>query len=154
MGWPKGYKMSEAQKRSISESRLGMKFTDEHRANISAARCGKPPANKGKPISEATREKLKKAFAGRARTPYGRGGEHSPVLLEYAAILCPLGYLLDTITVPIPTGSAYKLDFALLPEKINVEIDGRTHRDRVEQDARRDAYMRSLGWKVIRIKSE
>jgi very-short-patch-repair endonuclease len=39
-----------------------------------------------------------------------------------------------------------------LESKINIEIDGSSHRGREEKDAERDAFLRSRGWKVIRIK--
>lgn len=115
---------------------------------------GEPAYNRGVPCSSAQKDKLKQAFKGRARTPYGRGGQPSPIMLEYAKILCAAGYEMDSITIPIPTGSAYKLDFALCDAKINIEIDGRTHRGREEQDHQRDEYLRSLGWKIIRIKHD
>jgi hypothetical protein len=37
----------------------GKKFTDEHRAKLSAARMGKSPWNKGKKMSESTLEKMR-----------------------------------------------------------------------------------------------
>jgi hypothetical protein len=143
--------LSDAHRKAISDGRKGMTFSAEHRANLSTAGKGLPAWNKGVPMSEAAKAKLKKTFTGRARTPYGRGGAVSPDVLPYVDVLCPLGYELDAVTIPIPTGSAYKLDFAHREAKVNIEIDGRSHRDRQEQDARRDAYLQSLGWKVIRI---
>lgn len=109
--------------------------------------------NKGISCSEETKEKLCELYDGRAITLYGRGGDPSPTMLQYAAFLCPLGYEMDTISIPIPTGSAYTLDFAHREAKIDIEIDGKTHIGREVQDARRDAYLKILGWKVIRVKS-
>lgn len=120
--------------------------------NAGWRRKGEPARNKGVPISDQQREKLKLAFKGRARTPYGRGGLLAPSLLDFAPILEPLGYIMDEITIPIPTGSAYKLDFAHCDAKVNIEIDGRTHQGRIEQDKRRDDFLKKLGWIVIRIK--
>ncbi|MEN6605882.1 MAG: DUF559 domain-containing protein [Bryobacteraceae bacterium] len=150
MGWPKGYKMSDAQKAAISRGRKGIKFSEGHRANLAAAGRGKTPWNKGKSCSDAQKEGLKQLYAGRARTLYGRDGAPSPALLSYAW-LCVAGYKMDVVTVPLPTGSAYLLDFALLPEMVNIEINGPSHKERTIQDKRRDDYLRSLGWKVIRI---
>ena len=49
----------------------------------------------------------------------------------------------------------YQLDFALVDEKIDIEIDGDQHyldERIVKSDMRRNAYLENHGWKVIRIK--
>lgn len=49
----------------------------------------------------------------------------------------------------------YELDFAHLPGKIDIEIDGEQHYADpriVESDIRRDEFMKSNGWKVMRIR--
>lgn len=49
----------------------------------------------------------------------------------------------------------YSLDFAILDNKIDLEIDGDQHHldDRiVESDKRRNEYLENLGWKIIRIR--
>ena len=46
--WHKGKFRSEGTKQKISEARLGMKFTDDHRANISAGGMGEKNSNYGK----------------------------------------------------------------------------------------------------------
>lgn len=49
----------------------------------------------------------------------------------------------------------YQLDFALVELKIDLEIDGDQHyldSRIVESDKRRNAYLESLGWKIIRVK--
>lgn len=50
----------------------------------------------------------------------------------------------------------YILDFALLDQKINLEVDSEYHHalpGRPEHDTKRDHYMYDLGWEVIRIPS-
>jgi very-short-patch-repair endonuclease len=42
-------------------------------------------------------------------------------------------------------------DFYCPPAKMVIEIDGAVHNERQDADAKRDAYMRSLGLTVIRI---
>lgn len=108
--------------------------------------------NKGIPCSEEHKETLRNLYAGRAITPYGRGGKPSPMMLEYLEILGPLGYEMDSVYITAPTGGVYLLDFALKEAKVNVEIDGASHRARQAQDAIRDAYLKSLGWTVIRVR--
>lgn len=51
--------------------------------------------------------------------------------------------------------SRYCLDFAVVESKIDIEIDGEQHycdQRIVESDERRNKYLESLGWKVIRIR--
>lgn len=71
--------MSEETKRKISESRKGMKFSEEHKKNLKIARNKRPPfsketrekisrANKGKIISEEQKAKISKANKGKKRT--------------------------------------------------------------------------------------
>lgn len=49
----------------------------------------------------------------------------------------------------------YQLDFALVEEKIDIEIDGDQHYldpRIIESDKRRNEYLESLGWKIIRVR--
>jgi very-short-patch-repair endonuclease len=49
----------------------------------------------------------------------------------------------------------YQLDFALVEEKIDIEIDGDQHyldQRIVESDKRRNEYLENLGWKIIRVR--
>lgn len=46
--------------------------------------------------------------------------------------------------------TCYKLDIANLDLKINIEVDGHSHRSRKEKDFKRDMKLNSLGWKVLR----
>ena len=48
----------------------------------------------------------------------------------------------------------YFLDFAIIDLKLDIEIDGQQHyrsKENIEHDAKRDAYLRSLGWKIYRV---
>lgn len=58
--------------------------------------------------------------------------------------------------VPGPGGITYRIDFAYPPLLIAIEIDGPHHRlERSKaKDRRRDAYLRSLGWEVLRFDEE
>ena len=50
--------------------------------------------------------------------------------------------------------SLYELDFAMVDDKIDIEIDGSQHycdERIVESDKRRTKYLENLGWKVIRV---
>ncbi|HEX4903414.1 MAG TPA: type IV toxin-antitoxin system AbiEi family antitoxin domain-containing protein [Acidimicrobiales bacterium] len=58
--------------------------------------------------------------------------------------------------VPGPLGVVYRIDFAYPCILLAVEVDGPHHRlDPVRaRDRRRDAYLRSLGWEVLRFDEE
>jgi Protein of unknown function (DUF559) len=86
--------------------------------------------------------------------PGGRGHAPTQTMLNFASILCPAGYLMDEVNVVTGKGHGhhYTLDFAHPEAKVNIEIDGATHKHKTESDATRDSFMRSAGWKVIRIK--
>ena len=44
----------------------------------------------------------------------------------------------------------YIVDFACMPEKLLVELDGGQHAERAAHDQRRDAFLRSKGYRVLR----
>ena len=46
------------------------------------------------------------------------------------------------------------VDFAAPAVRLVVEVDGGYHARRVGPDARRDAALRSLGWRVVRVDAE
>lgn len=52
--------------------------------------------------------------------------------------------------------TSYKLDVCDPGAKVAVEVDGRSHRAiaRREQDAKKDALLAGLGWKVLRVSNE
>lgn len=107
--------------------------------------------------TESRRKQLLTAKDGNNFTG-GKGRPPNQLMLEYAKILVPLGYLMDEVIISrgkgSGTGSWYLLDFALPDQKINIEIDGSSHnqRKRMQRDFIRDTYLRSLGWKIVRIK--
>jgi hypothetical protein len=46
----------------------------------------------------------------------------------------------------------YRLDFAHIEARVNIELDGPYHYSTPEEDALRDTRLRELGWRVIRIR--
>lgn len=49
---------------------------------------------------------------------------------------------------------SFKLDFANLDKKIDVEIDGRSHLYLVDRDERRDKWLKDQGWTVLRFTNQ
>lgn len=80
---------------------------------------------------------------------------------DFAAVLCPVGFIREfhvsygEHVVPTPFGPRrrqFNLDFAHIEGKINIELDGSSHKTTAEADAVRDAILREIGWRIIRIK--
>lgn len=55
----KHWKMSDEAKLHLSQARMGMKFTEEHRANISKSKRGSNHPNFGKKLSEETKQRIR-----------------------------------------------------------------------------------------------
>lgn len=99
-------------------------------------------------------EGLKRAQANK---PFGApfsgtySSEPNELELSYAWLLS-LGYAAQVIVVVGKNGHHYTLDYALVSEKICIEIDGSFHKRRANEDAKRDQTLKALGWKVIRVR--
>lgn len=123
--WPKGKKRGPQ--------------SPEHRAKNGDVRRGKPihSPEQRKKISE--------------RCYYSFTGGQAAV--EFAKVLLPAGYVRE-VHVPWGTGhnERFVLDFAHLEAKVDIELDGASHRKTQEYDCLRDILLKQLGWKVIRIK--
>lgn len=71
---------------------------------------------------------------------------------DFAVVLCPAGYVRE---YPLfCAGRRYTLDFAHLASRTNIELDGPHHYTTEAEDLVRDGRLRSLGWRIIRIKHE
>ncbi|WP_038168503.1 DUF559 domain-containing protein [Verrucomicrobium sp. BvORR106] len=91
--------------------------------------------------------------------PTVRGGNGKPLPPEHIAIAAMLGWKTEVaiatksrhLGLGLPT--CYKLDIAHEGLKIALEIDGNSHNVTVrkEQDAKKDAFLAGLGWKVLRV---
>lgn len=80
---------------------------------------------------------------------------------DFAAVLCPAGFIREyhflygehvVMTAFGLRRKSFNLDFAHVEGRINIELDGPSHKATAEADAARDAVLRGLGWRVIRIK--
>ena len=72
-------------------------------------------------------------------------------------LLKPAGYIKELPVslkqLHIGKGFHYTLDFALVENKIAIECDGPKHRSfaQQEKDRIKDARLKAIGWKVIRV---
>lgn len=177
-----GVSLSQEHRNAISLGRIGMAFTEEHRNNIALARLGTT-------ATEETREKLSALKREQCNEPVWRkkmseqttagwkdpdiraamiegqqahfdttdNGSNFPIgtpqsQLNYARVLAPVGFIMNHIILTGRSGGhKYTLDLAHLILKINIEIDGSSHRFKQDHDARRDIFLRSIGWIVMRI---
>lgn len=104
--------------------------------------------------------KVKAAYDdGRLSSPLATKGVGQPPepIEDLAAIfLEPLGFQREFCVSRGTHGGPYRLDFAHLRHKIDIELDGKQHKeDRFkERDKVRDHFLRSLGWNVIRISNK
>lgn len=92
---------------------------------------------------------------GRRRTSgnFGFSGAETGDL--FASILCPVGYIREHVIQYAPGRyNHYKVDFAHPEARVAVELDGPYHQATEEEDVCRDAKLRELGWKVIRIQHD
>jgi very-short-patch-repair endonuclease len=69
---------------------------------------------------------------------------------RYADLLCPVGYRREYL-LNVSRTVKFKMDFALVERKVNVEIDGPYHMGNVKKDTARDTFLKQLGWIVIRV---
>lgn len=82
----------------------------------------------------------------------GRNWKGGDVGDEYARVLCPKGFVREYhFYFGLNNRRQVVMDFALVGGKLNVELDGPAHLASSEEDARRDAELRILGWRVVRI---
>ena len=95
-----------------------------------------------------------KAYGGR---PRGNGKPPTEAEAEMTRRLASLGFIPEFILKtgkksPLPVH--YKIDLAHPAEKVAVEIDGSSHSGsrREETDARKDSFLRSIGWRVLRFR--
>jgi hypothetical protein len=88
-------------------------------------------------------------------------GNHSDAQVRLKRLLGS-GWLFE---YPVGTGSggirkgmpsAYRLDLANPEKRINIEVDGTSHRYRNQskKDKRRDRFLRRKGWRIIRIQNK
>lgn len=164
-----GMTFSEEHKLNIALSRIGTNATNDTRAKLSQMKrvsCNTPGWRKRMSLQTTNGWKdpnVRRVMleGQQAHFTNMEHGNNFPVgtpqsELDFAPLLHSAGY---TSGYVIPThrpenngGGYYKLDYAHVEAKIDIEIDGSSHRDKNKSDMRRDAFMRALGWKIIRIK--
>ena len=146
----------------------GYKGKMRYEAEVSFNRqkcCGQSCAKKLKnPMhSEESRLKMQKTLKAIGHGPKERGGNGTGLTKTQNMVVQALGYpwLTEVIICTLKSSKQgyphhYKLDIANKELMIAIELDGRSHGalKRQMQDQKKDALLRSLGWKVLRLKNE
>ena len=74
--------------------------------------------------------------------------------VAFATVLCPAGFIREHHVQWGAKGEHFKLDFAHLEGKVCIELDGPSHKSSKEYDDMRDALLRAMGWRIIRIRHD
>ena len=118
---------------------------------------------KNNPMSKPEiREKMRLSLIEIGHSPKKRGGNGRGQTVPQAMLSSALGWDYEYV---IKTGSLkekynapyhYKIDIANPKFKIAIEVDGNSHGalKRIEQDKRKEAFLKEIGWKVIRFKNQ
>ena len=78
------YKRTDETKRKISESRIGITFSEEHKKKISESLSGEKSPNFGKHLSEETKRKMSENRPSKAVIQLSKDGEF---IAEYQSII-------------------------------------------------------------------
>lgn len=122
-----------------------------------------PPYPKGKKLSQEHRENISKGMTGFRHSHEAidrmriackknwRGGEAGDF---FYSLLKPVGFVREYQVYPQKGRFHFTLDFAHIEGKVNIELDGSHHGvvSTKHVDEERDAILRRLGWKIIRVK--
>ena len=120
-------------------------------------RIGRPGWNKGLHWSDETREKISQGKKGQKLIVQGGNGRVSPTEQLVVAVI-PKGFQWGfVVPTKMPKGSgfpsSYKLDFANPTTMVALEVDGFSHSSlkRQIQDRKKEEFLKSLGWSVLRV---
>ena len=108
--------------------------------------------SKAVPYSESAKEKQRVAMTGRSRWNIHRNQpSYAEKFFEQVLINNNIPYKKEYQVKREDDYHCYYLDF-LLPNSIDLEIDGSQHSYRADQDFIRDEYLKSKGYTIYRIK--
>ena len=105
-------------RRQMSAARRGRRFTVEHRAKLSAAKQGRPPPNKGVPMSDEQRAKMSIALKGRVAPNKGKSASPETRAKQSAA---KLGKPAHNRGVPMSAEQKEKISAAKFGQKQSFE---------------------------------
>ena len=104
-----------------------------------------------------TRAKMTNTLRERGHRPKRRGGNGAPLPEAHARLAAALGRPTEwSVATGLGRGHHYLIDIANPETKVAVEVDGTSHQAlaRKASDARKDAFLISQGWLVLRVSNE
>lgn len=108
-----------------------------------------------------TREKVKTALRAIGHKPVIQGGNGRGPTIQQLAVSNALGWDMEVVVKTkmgrysgFPT--CYKIDVGNETLKIGIEVDGASHsaHERKKQDIKKDKFLTSLGWTILRFKNK
>ena len=144
--------LSERMKHLAREKKHPM-----HRPEVIARFLGDNNPSSRPDVKEKISQLRKTEYAAGTNKCGWKGPQKEPTKAEDALLgsLVSLGFAWN---MPIHGGGYrnYRLDFAHRDMKICIEIDGNSHRGQVKRirDRRKDDFLRSQGWQVVRFTNE
>jgi len=145
----------------------GCKLNPKYEQNLATRRASQLKANKskhGKHLTEATKEKMRKArfeyikaLNGKATGGWKRRQQGKMSYLEarfYDNVIVKHNLLEKYDIVNEYPEYPYFIDFAFLNVKLAVELDGKQHfakQEQIKHDKKREAILINKGWKIFRI---
>lgn len=161
MGLPKGRPLS---KKNVEALRRAWANPEVHAKRVRILRAAHQRLEARVRHSKASKKswnepgaRIRRTISRRKRGTYFKGGMgRRPwgFVLKLWRILKPLGYVREhAIGVPGYSIKNYKVDFALVQNKIAIECDGPCHIPFAQKikDRKKDRILHSFGWKVIRV---
>lgn len=104
-----------------------------------------------------SKEKMKTTLRAIGHKPKIQGGNGKGPTIQQLSIASTLGWDMEvSVKTGMKKGSGYpqcyKIDIANCVLKIGIEIDGRSHLSisRKKQDKKKDDFLKSIGWTIIR----
>ena len=148
-------KISESMKKVYCDTEFPLRNKNENQYGEDNHFCGRHHTEETKSIigTKSTKWLVAAYKDGRKTSPFknlGRGKEKSRYEEAVHEVLSPLGFIYD-FPVSFEKGQ-YLIDFAHSSKMLAIEIDSKLHNKLIERDRRKDEFLESLGWEVIRIK--
>lgn len=141
--------------RDMATSRMSSeRMADTNRRHASARMKANNPM-----ADDATREKMRETILRVGHKPKVRGGNGRPAPEPQRRLAEALGWEMEFVVPtkvprinPLMLPLHYKIDIANPDLMIAIEVDGGSHggQERRKLDAKKDAFLRSRGWTVLR----
>jgi hypothetical protein len=139
--------------------RYTSRLSSERMARTNRKHASRRMRERNPMYNPVAREKMRTTLRAMGWQPSVRGGNGKGPTAPQLALACALGWPMEQI-VPTRAGRTnpdrlprhYKLDIANPTLRVAIEVDGGSHcgEERKAQDRKKDSFLRSIGWTVLR----